>query len=114
MPLLQELNLSGCTLLTDATAEALATLSFPSLRRLEMIGCTSLEDEGVRLLAEGLPTLQALDISSCRLLTDVGLRWIGEGMGNLEVIQSRAPFAARHALRVVQGISKCLEPCSIL
>ncbi|GAA6065675.1 F-box/LRR-repeat protein 3 [Tachysurus ichikawai] len=68
---LQELDLSGCSNLTDVSITQV--LRFPLLQRLSLIMLTEISDEGVASVALHCRCLTSLSLSGCSQLTDAGL-----------------------------------------
>ncbi|KAK2838386.1 hypothetical protein Q7C36_013200 [Tachysurus vachellii] len=68
---LQELDLSGCSNLTDVSITQV--LRFPMLQRLSLIMLTEISDEGVASVAHHCRCLTSLSLSGCSQLTDAGL-----------------------------------------
>jgi hypothetical protein len=95
---LQELDMSGCTAITDVELRSIQCLM--GMQRLKLAGCTLITDNGMETLAQmrvlaeldlsrcgqitdwgvgALPRLMLLrdvNISDCVLVTDVGARWL--------------------------------------
>jgi hypothetical protein len=62
--LLEVLNLSDCSFLTDATIKVLS-VTCPKLTKLLLSFCCSLTSEFAQMLVDGCPFIQMLDISFC-------------------------------------------------
>jgi len=95
---LRELDMSGCTAITDVELKSIQCLM--GMQRLKLAGCTLITDNGMETLAQmrvlaeldvsrcgqitdwgvsALPRLMLLrdvNISDCVLVTDVGARWL--------------------------------------
>uniref|UniRef100_A0A8C7AVH7 Leucine rich repeat containing 29 n=1 Tax=Neovison vison TaxID=452646 RepID=A0A8C7AVH7_NEOVI len=69
---LQELDLTACSKLTDASLAKV--LQFPELRRLSLSLLPALTDKGLVAVARGCPSLERLVLSHCSLLSDEG--WV--------------------------------------
>ncbi|XP_059237433.1 F-box/LRR-repeat protein 20-like isoform X1 [Mustela nigripes] len=67
---LQELDLTACSKLTDASLAKV--LQFPELRRLSLSLLPALTDKGLVAVARGCPSLERLVLSHCSLLSDEG------------------------------------------
>ena len=72
MPHLSSLTLEKCARVKDKTLSALSGLS--SLTYLNVSGCTLVTDAGVAILSATLPRLAILNASYCWQLTDNGVR----------------------------------------
>ncbi|XP_058253009.1 uncharacterized protein fbxl9 isoform X1 [Hemibagrus wyckioides] len=68
---LQELDLSGCSNLTDVSM--MQVLQFPVLQRLSLAMLPEISDKGVASVALHCPCLTSLALSGCSRLTDAGL-----------------------------------------
>ncbi|TSS60377.1 Cyclic nucleotide-gated cation channel beta-1 [Bagarius yarrelli] len=68
---LQELDLSGCSKLTDVSITQV--LRFPALRRLSLAMMPEISDEAVASVALHCRCLTSLALSGCSRLTDTGL-----------------------------------------
>ena len=69
-PMLESLNLRGCSQLTDAAIGCLG----PALRCLNLNGCDQITDAGLKFLAGSCPNLESLNLKWCSQLTDAGWR----------------------------------------
>ncbi|KAM9607107.1 uncharacterized protein ACIGJ3_021548 [Trichechus inunguis] len=67
---LQELDLTACSKLTDASLAKV--LQFPQLRRLSLSLLPAFTDTGLVAVARGCPSLEHLVLSHCSLLSDEG------------------------------------------
>ncbi|XP_040354253.1 F-box/LRR-repeat protein 2 isoform X2 [Herpailurus yagouaroundi] len=67
---LQELDLTACIKLTDASLAKV--LRFPQLRQLSLSLLPALTDKGLVSVAKGCPSLEHLVLSHCSLLSDEG------------------------------------------
>ncbi|XP_037018599.2 F-box/LRR-repeat protein 2 isoform X3 [Artibeus jamaicensis] len=67
---LQELDLTACSKLTDASLAKV--LQFPQLRHLSLSLLPALTDKGLVAVARGCPSLEYLALSHCGLLSDEG------------------------------------------
>ncbi|XP_029780853.1 leucine-rich repeat-containing protein 29 [Suricata suricatta] len=67
---LQELDLTACSKLTDASL--VKVLQFPQLRQLSLSLLPALTDKGLVAVAKGCPSLERLLLSHCSLLSDEG------------------------------------------
>ncbi|XP_036897432.1 leucine-rich repeat-containing protein 29 isoform X4 [Sturnira hondurensis] len=67
---LQELDLTACSKLTDASLAKV--LQFPQLRHLSLSLLPALTDKGLVAVARGCPSLEHLALSHCGLLSDEG------------------------------------------
>ncbi|XP_006863667.1 PREDICTED: leucine-rich repeat-containing protein 29 [Chrysochloris asiatica] len=67
---LQELDLTACCQLTDASLAKV--LQFPQLRRLSLSLLPAFTDMGLVAVARGCPSLEHLALSHCSLLSDEG------------------------------------------
>ncbi|XP_066504726.1 uncharacterized protein fbxl9 [Hoplias malabaricus] len=68
---LQELDLSGCSKLTDASITQV--LHFPMLQRLSLSSLPEISDESLASVAQHCPCLTSLVLSHCSQLTDQGM-----------------------------------------
>ena len=67
---LRELDLTGCSALTDAACEALGK-SCKDLQRLSIAGCSKITDEGVSDIARSMGnSLTALNLNRCQYVCD--------------------------------------------
>ncbi|XP_012585884.1 PREDICTED: leucine-rich repeat-containing protein 29 [Condylura cristata] len=67
---LQELDLTACSKLTDASLAKV--LQFTQLRKLSLSLLPALTDKGLVAVARGCPSLERLALSHCNLLSDEG------------------------------------------
>ncbi|XP_013359362.1 PREDICTED: leucine-rich repeat-containing protein 29 isoform X3 [Chinchilla lanigera] len=67
---LQELDLTACSKLTDASLAKV--LQFPQLRQLSLSLLPALTDIGLEAVARGCPSLEHLSLSHCSRLSDEG------------------------------------------
>ncbi|XP_060041348.1 F-box/LRR-repeat protein 2 isoform X2 [Erinaceus europaeus] len=67
---LQELDLTACSKLTDASLAKV--LQFPQLRQLSLSLLPSLTDKGLLAVARGCPSLEHLTLSHCNLISNEG------------------------------------------
>uniref|UniRef100_A0A2K6EWF6 F-box/LRR-repeat protein 15-like leucin rich repeat domain-containing protein n=1 Tax=Propithecus coquereli TaxID=379532 RepID=A0A2K6EWF6_PROCO len=67
---LQELDLTACSKLTDASLAKV--LQFPQLRQLSLSLLPALTDTGLVAVARGCPSLELLALSHCSCLSDEG------------------------------------------
>ncbi|EGV97033.1 Leucine-rich repeat-containing protein 29 [Cricetulus griseus] len=67
---LQELDLTACSKLTDASLAKV--LQFPQLRQLSLSLLPALTDMGLAAVARGCPSLERLALSHCSHLSDEG------------------------------------------
>ncbi|XP_012666576.2 leucine-rich repeat-containing protein 29 isoform X1 [Otolemur garnettii] len=84
-PQLRQLSLSLLPALTDMGLVAVAR-GCPSLERLALSHCTCLSDEGWAQAASSWPRLQHLNLSSCSQLTEQTLDTIGQVCKQLRVL----------------------------
>ena len=82
---LHALSLSGCTVLTDTSADNVAT-HCPHLRLLDM-SWASITDAGLHRIVYGCRHLQFLGAAHCTALTDAGIRAIRPAPGTAELHQ---------------------------
>jgi hypothetical protein len=86
---LEDLNLSDCSFLTDATLQVLSK-KCPQLRKLCLSFCCSLSDQFASSLTEGCPFIEILDISYCGgAATDMSMLTISQGLPRLEKLGLR-------------------------
>lgn len=67
---LQELDLTACSKLTDASLAKV--LQFPQLRQLSLSLLPAFTDTGLVAVARGCPSLERLTLSHCSHLSDEG------------------------------------------
>uniref|UniRef100_A0A2K5Q2E1 F-box/LRR-repeat protein 15-like leucin rich repeat domain-containing protein n=1 Tax=Cebus imitator TaxID=2715852 RepID=A0A2K5Q2E1_CEBIM len=84
-PRLKQLSLSLLPALTDKGLVAVAR-GCPSLERLVLSHCSHLSDEGWAQAASSWPRLQHLNLSSCSQLTEQTLDAIGQACRRLRVL----------------------------
>uniref|UniRef100_A0A8C5UU38 F-box/LRR-repeat protein 15-like leucin rich repeat domain-containing protein n=1 Tax=Microcebus murinus TaxID=30608 RepID=A0A8C5UU38_MICMU len=84
-PQLRQLSLSLLPALTDMGLVAVAR-GCPSLERLALSHCSCLSDEGWAQAASSWPRLQHLNLSSCSQLTEQTLDTIGQACKQLRVL----------------------------
>ena len=76
LPALTELDVAGCSLVTDDGLRAVAAR--PSLVRLSLGGCWRVTDAGLRAVSSQLTLLTELDLHGCSKATDEALRAVAE------------------------------------
>lgn len=81
-PLLESLNLSMCTQITDRALLALAN-GCKRLMILELSGCALLSDTGFVQLARHCRALERMDLEDCSLITDASIQAFANGCPNL-------------------------------
>nr|XP_028595545.1 dynein regulatory complex subunit 6-like [Podarcis muralis] len=79
---LQELDLTACTKLTDASIAKV--ISFPELQRLSLSLVTNITDTSLTAIAQNCQSLEHLTLSHCTNLTDKGFM---EAAGSLHRLQ---------------------------
>ncbi|KAK2497773.1 hypothetical protein MC885_015645 [Smutsia gigantea] len=70
LQVLQELDLTACSKLIDASLAKV--LQFPQLRQLSLSLLPELTDKGLVAVARGCPSLERVKLSHCSLLSDEG------------------------------------------
>ena len=83
-PGLEDLQLSGCSLISNPSLRAIAT-SLRRLRRLKLRSCWQVSDAGVMSLTSATPgpPLEELHLQDCQRVSDNSLRHISQGLGSL-------------------------------
>eukprot|EP00968_Pinguiococcus_pyrenoidosus_P007801 scaffold529_cov308-Pinguiococcus_pyrenoidosus.AAC.93 len=89
-PNLSTLNMSGCSMLSDAGMSWLA--SGCSALTILMIAESKVTNAGVRMLAAGCPFLKELDLQNANRVTDVGVRYLSEGCKGIVKLNLRGLF----------------------
>ncbi|KAL3699518.1 hypothetical protein R1sor_017540 [Riccia sorocarpa] len=83
---LRDLDLTGCTLLTDGSLLALAT-GCTRLQKLNLSGCIGITDVGVVALAKGCSSLRHLNLCGCdNAGLDYALVALGAGCSELQYL----------------------------
>ena len=107
--LLEELDVTGCALMTNLAMRAIAE-SCPALRRLNMAGVSLVNDAGVRLLVEGCERLEWLNMAAIRgsripRVTDEGLALLGgaPALRSMSIGLARISDRGVHALVAGRG-----------
>lgn len=80
---LQILSLSECRNISDGGLSKITELKY--LRRLNLLGCIKLEDEGLRCIAHQFPFLQELDLGSTNV-TAPGLQDLVANSNSLRIV----------------------------
>ena len=75
-PMLESLNLRGCSQLSDAVISCLG----PALRCLNLDGCDQITDAGLKILAGSCPMLESLNLRGCSQLTDAAIGCLGPAL----------------------------------
>ena len=125
---IEELDISGSSLITDAGLSTLASLSEkygpPSLRDLNISGLDRITSSSINLVTEAIGTsLQRLDVSGCRRLTDDAFAAIAFNCRSLEhlnlagciLVTNATPDALSRTCRELQSIdmSYCFSISSL-
>ncbi|XP_074864992.1 uncharacterized protein LOC142020746 isoform X2 [Carettochelys insculpta] len=79
---LQELDLTACSNLTDASVAKV--IRFPALRRLSLSLLPELTDASLGAVARACPSLEQLSLSHCRKLTDQGFMEASSSLHRLQ------------------------------
>ncbi len=79
---LREIDLTGCSLLSDASCDAIGS-TCKELQRLSLESCLKISDAGVNDIARNCMALTALNLKKCQLVTDESLTAIGEACQHL-------------------------------
>jgi len=87
-PNIEELNLSQCKRISDATCAALSS-HCPKLQRLNLDSCPEITDMSLKDLAAGCPLLTHINLSWCELLTDNGVDALAKGCPELRSFLSK-------------------------
>ncbi|KNC99125.1 uncharacterized protein SPPG_05384 [Spizellomyces punctatus DAOM BR117] len=114
---LQELILSDCSFLTDATVAAIAA-SCHNLQILSLSFCCAVTEDFAEHLSAGCPHLRALDMSFCgTAVTDTSLGVLARGLrclerlsirGCVQVTEKGITYLARYARRLrMLNVSQC-------
>jgi len=82
---LQQINLNGCTGVTDASVKALAK-NCPNLQQIYLNGCTGVTDASVKALAENCPNLAWINFDGCTRVTDAPVKALAENCPKLQTI----------------------------
>ncbi len=86
---LEDLNLSDCSFLTDASIQVLGS-KCPQLKRLCLSFCCSLTEKFATFLVEGCPFIQILDSSYCGgAVTDAAVKVIAQGLPRMHSLGVR-------------------------
>ena len=82
-PGLEDLQLGGCSGITNTSLRTLASLQ--RLRRLNLRSCWQVSDAGVMALASAGPgaSLEDLNLQDCQRVSDLALRHVSQGLGSL-------------------------------
>lgn len=83
-PLLQMINLSYCTEITDNALKSLSKCS--NLNTLELRGCSQVSNYGLVSIALGCKEIVKLDIKKCYDITDVGVVPLAHLCGRLRQV----------------------------
>ena len=105
MYLLEDLNLSGCSRLTDASVQLVGS-SCPRLRRLQLKRLEHLTDLSVTNIAMNCLSLELFNLSDCCKITDLGLMAIAQNLSNLLVFHSKDLYKVTDT-----SVSCLLENC---
>ncbi|KAI9081007.1 hypothetical protein K1719_036987 [Acacia pycnantha] len=77
------------------TSESLKSIaSLPKLELLVMVGCSFVDDVGLRFLEKGCPHLKAIDVSRCDFVSSSALTSLVSGRSSLVQIDARYCFLA--------------------
>jgi hypothetical protein len=86
---LEEINLSDCSFLTDATIEVISK-KCPHLKRISLSFCCSLTEKFATYLMQGCPFIEKLDVSYCGgAVTDNALQVLAQGLPKLSTLGIR-------------------------
>jgi len=75
-PMLEAINLSHCTEITDSSLTALSKCT--KLNTLEIRGCPRVSSSGLSEIATGCRLLSKLDIKKCFEINDVGMLYLSQ------------------------------------
>lgn len=87
-PNIEELNLSQCKKISDATCAALSN-HCPKLQRLNLDSCPEITDLALKDISDGCPHLTHINLSWCELLTDNGVEALARGCPELRSFLSK-------------------------
>ncbi|KHJ48250.1 F-box domain protein [Trichuris suis] len=79
----RDLEVSGCSLLTDSGFHALAK-NCHDLERMDLEDCSLITDQTLAHLSAGCGSLIELSLSHCELITDEGIRTLALSLGALD------------------------------
>lgn len=100
-PNIEELNLSQCKKISDATCAALSS-HCPKLQRLNLDSCPEITDISLKDLSDGCPLLTHINLSWCELLTDNGVEALARGCPELR------SFLSKGCRQLTDRAVKCL------
>lgn len=103
-PNIEELNLSQCKKISDATCAALSS-HCPKLQRLNLDSCPEITDMSLKDLAAGCPLLTHINLSWCELLTDNGVDALTKGCPELR------SFLSKGCRQLTDKAVMCLARC---
>ena len=112
MPALTEIDVtSNRTIINDEMMSVIAETT-PTLRSVNLSGCTKITDVGVTNIAKYCTHLQLIDLSHCMLVTDAGIEGIATHAGNtLESIEMKGDKVCFLAYLDAILIATCHFPC---
>jgi F-box and leucine-rich repeat protein 2/20 len=87
--MLESINLSYCTEITDRTLISLSKCA--KLNTLEIRGCPSVSSIGLSEIAMGCRLLSKLDIKKCFGINDVGMLYLSQFAHSLRQVLSFSP-----------------------
>lgn len=102
-PSLTALNVAGCTQLNDQAIRSIAECS-PNLKRLDLSGLNGLTESIFPLFAIYCPVLEELSLLNCAFFSDVALRMLLKSMPQLFVKVTRYLDADLRGLERFVGV----------
>jgi F-box and leucine-rich repeat protein GRR1 len=104
---LRELRLAHCVRITDNAFNNLPSISFESLRILDLTDCNELQDNGIHKIIDAAPRLRNLVLAKCRQITDRGIMAITKLGKNLHYIH------LGHCARITDvGVQSLVRLCN--
>jgi len=88
-PMLECINLSYCTEITDSSLISLSKCA--KLNTLEIRGCPMITSSGLSEIAMGCRLLSKLDIKKCFEINDVGMLYLSQFSHSLRQVLSFSP-----------------------
>ncbi|XP_059176564.1 uncharacterized protein LOC131956158 [Physella acuta] len=94
------LNLNGIDQLTDFLFAHLhgggmtTVPKFSNLKKLNMVGCTNISDQGLIWITRLFPDIQMLEVNACRKITEKGLHYLFSNCNKLQNVSAMATNAA--------------------
>ncbi len=109
----EEINLEGCSYITDNGIRYLAT--YKNLRSINLEGCSLITDIGLKWIADRCPKIHSINLNGCYHITDDGLSALAQSCKHIKDIHlNGCKKISNHGLDVLSNSCSQIHTIDLL